>query len=248
MRPPMSPPVVVLTFVLLSPAPSFAQCLLDGSYVSTPAAAYTCAFGLVSWNVQSWNLTISGGQIAVNPVPPGTLPAQLVGTIDCQTGTFSASASIPAGGCTETYTLSGQVQSVAGWTGNFLAQYSGSSCGLAGCVLQNIPVAGALPPTGITPGAGVPSLASLGVGPNPLGETTTLRVQLDRQQFASLVIHDVSGRVVATIVPGQWLDSGEHRYRWERRNRADERVPAGIYFVRLQVGAAERVAKLVVLN
>lgn len=250
MRPLTPLAAVVISIGLLTPASSFSQCLLDGVYVSTPVASYTCGFGFVDWDVQSWEFTISGNVLAVEPVPPGTLPLQLNGTIDCQTGAFSASASILAGpgGCSETYTLSGQVLSIASWSGSFQAQYVGGGCSFAGCGPLSIAISGALTPTGVRPGSGSPGLTRMDVGPNPFGATTTMRVQLESRQSVQLLVHDVSGRVVATLAAGEWLGSGEYEYRWDRRTRDGRQVPAGIYFVRLRTNVSDRVAKLVVLD
>lgn len=246
-RPPVASVVLLGSLFAIS---ARAQRLLDGGYVSTPSPSYTCAFGLVNWSVQTWDILVNGTVLTVSPVPAGSLPSDLSGTIDCQTGAFSASATIPGspGGCTETYTLSGQVQSTSSWSGTFQAQYTGSGCASYGCVTRSFNVAGALTPTGIRSGTGTPSLASLNVGPNPSAGTATLRVQLEEQQFVRLVVHDVSGRLVATVVAGQWLGRGEHRYRWEQRDGVGERVPAGVYFVRLQAGVTEQIARLVVLH
>jgi len=142
--------------------------------------------------------------------------------------------------------LSATVQTIASWSGTFSAQYTGSQCGVAGCVSHTIPVTGALSPTGVAPGA--PSLAWLDIGPNPFGESTTVRVRVVGGQFARLVVHDIAGHTVATLIDGRWLEGGEHEYRWNRRSRGGRRVPAGVYFVRLQTGSTSRVAKLVVLN
>jgi hypothetical protein len=250
MRPLTPLPAVVISIGLLTPASSLSQCLLDGVYVSTPVASYTCAFGFVDWDVQGWEFTISGNVVAVEPSPPGTLPSQLNGTIDCQTGAFSASASIFAGpgGCSETYTLSGQVLSIASWSGSFQAQYVGSGCSFAGCGPVGIAVSGALAPTGVRPGSGAPGLARMDVGPNPFGTTTTMRVQLESRQSVQLLVHDVTGRVVATLAAGEWLESGEYRYSWDRRTRDGGRAATGIYFVRLRTNLSDRVAKLVVLD
>jgi hypothetical protein len=241
---------VFVSLVLLSPISSSSQCLLNGVYDSTPAASYTCAFGTVNWNVQGWEFTLNGSLLTVKPSPRGTLPLQLNGTIDCQSGAFSASASIPGspGGCTETYTLSGQVQSIAGWSGSFQAQYVGASCDLAGCVSASIAVSGALLPTDIRPGSAPPGFARMDAGPNPFGAATTVRILLDSRQSVQLLVHDVSGRVVATLGAGEWLEKGEYQYRWDRRSRDGRQAPTGIYFVRLRTNVTDRVAKIVALD
>jgi hypothetical protein len=242
--------VVFFGFLLLPAVPTYSQCLLDGEYISTPQPSYTCCVGTVAFSIQSWNVTLNGNQISVYPLPAGSLPYPLTGTIDCQLGTFTATAT-RVGGCTETYTLQGQIQSVANWTGTFTAQYAGSACscfGLDACTYQQYSVSGALPPTAVQPGGAPPSIAWMEVGPNPFGANTTMRVHLDKRQFSRLVIYDVAGRQVATLLAGAWLEAGDHEYGWDGQTREGRRAPSGIYFVHLRTDAAERVAKLVVLD
>jgi hypothetical protein len=237
----------IVTLVLSSAAPSFGQCLLPGGYTSTPALSYTCAFGIVHFDIQRWDIAITGNVIKIDVFPGASgfgYPNPLTGTIDCQTGAFTATRVWP-GTCTETYTLTGQVQSIGSWTGTFRAAFTGNCLD---CSTQNYPVSGALPPTGVRPGSAPPLLARLEVGPNPLGASTTMRVHLDSRQDTRLVIRDVTGRAVATLVAGTSLEEGDYEYAWDGRTNEGRRVPSGIYFVQLRTNVAERVAKLVVLD
>jgi len=77
---------------------------------------------------------------------------------------------------------------------------------------------------------------------------TTMRVHLDSRQDTRLVIHDVTGRAVATIVAGTWLEAGDHEFAWDGRTNDGRRAPSGIYFVQLKTNVTERVVKLVVLD
>jgi hypothetical protein len=220
-------------------------------YVSTPSPSYSCAFDLVAFDVDNWHVTVNGSSISIfgSPIASGFGGGinTMTGTIDCQTGSFTATH-VVAGTCTETYTLTGQIQSVASWTGTFTASYSGL-CSIGGpCTNQIFQVSGALPPTGIGPRSATPGAAWLDIGPNPFDSATTVHVGLGHGEFVRLVVHDVSGHAVATLESGEWIERGDHRYRWDGRSNAGARVPAGVYFVRLQAGGAERVAKLVVLD
>jgi hypothetical protein len=250
MRPPRTPLFVIAGFLSSFVVPAYSQCLLNGTYVSTPTANYSCCQGLVSFNVTSWIVSVNGSQISINASPAGP---HMVGTINCQTGAFTATQLLP-GGCTETYTLQGQVQSVGSWTGTFTAQFVGADCscfnGQFGtpCTSQQYSVSGALPPTSVRPGNAPPLLARLEVGPNPLGATTTMRVHLDSRQDTRLVVRDVTGRAVATLVAGTWLEEGDYEFSWDGRTPEGRRAPSGIYFVQLKTNMAERVAKLVVLD
>lgn len=239
----------VISLVLSSAAPSLGQCLLQGGYTSTPALSYSCAFGGAAFNIQRWDFIITGNVIKVVAFPSATGFSQtnpLTGTIDCQTGMFTASRLL-SGSCTETYTLTGQVQSIGSWTGTFRAAFTGGA-NCFDCINRDYPVSGAMPPTDVRSGSAPSLLARLEVGPNPLGASTTMRVHLDSRQNTQLVVRDVAGRAVATLVAGTWLEEGDYEFAWDGRTNEGRRVPSGIYFVQLRTNVAERVAKLVVLD
>ncbi|MBM3287949.1 MAG: hypothetical protein FJY88_11460 [Candidatus Eisenbacteria bacterium] len=89
------------------------------------------------------------------------------------------------------------------------------------------------------PGAGVeeagPSAkASLGLAvPNPFGDRTTLPFALSGPCRARLTIHDVGGRLVATILDAE-VSAGEHDAIWNGRGDAGETLGSGVFFYRLE--------------
>jgi uncharacterized repeat protein (TIGR01451 family) len=79
-----------------------------------------------------------------------------------------------------------------------------------------------------------PTVYSLSTGrPNPFRDRVTIRFDLPAPGEASLVVFDVTGRRVRTIVSGR-LDAGRYAPVWDGRDDAGSRVAAGVYFVRLQ--------------
>jgi hypothetical protein len=62
-----------------------------------------------------------------------------------------------------------------------------------------------------------------------------------------LAIHDVRGRTVWSRVEAPSEARG-FELRWDRRDAAGERVPRGVYFVRMQAGAVEQHRKLTLLR
>jgi hypothetical protein len=68
--------------------------------------------------------------------------------------------------------------------------------------------------------------------PNPFPERTTLTFSLPTAGRATLVVHDVAGRLVERLVSGE-LPAGRHAAVWDGRDQAGRRVAAGVYFVRL---------------
>jgi hypothetical protein len=81
--------------------------------------------------------------------------------------------------------------------------------------------------------------------PNPATGPQSISFALDREIPAVVTVHDVSGRLVETIVDER-LSAGVHTYRWNGMNSAGEEVASGIYFARLKAGARTATEKLVI--
>jgi probable HAF family extracellular repeat protein len=79
------------------------------------------------------------------------------------------------------------------------------------------------------PDPGAPAITSFaGVTPNPARESSRFDFSLARAGHASLVLVDVSGRIVRTLADGAF-DAGPQRIAWDGRDRAGARVAPGIY-------------------
>jgi len=77
--------------------------------------------------------------------------------------------------------------------------------------------------------------------PNPFNPHTTVTYSVARPSLVRLSIHDVSGRLVTTLVD-QWHSPGEHSVAWDGVG-----LGSGLYFVRYVTGA-ESVTQKVVLR
>jgi hypothetical protein len=82
---------------------------------------------------------------------------------------------------------------------------------------------------------GEPALRS--IVPNPFKDRTTLRIELPRQERVRLVVYDVQGRRVRTLIDGL-IGAGAHELAWDSRNEDGGRVEAGIYLVQLDAARA----------
>ncbi len=83
--------------------------------------------------------------------------------------------------------------------------------------------------------------------PNPFNPSTTLTFELPKQMEVELVIYDVLGRKVSTLVKGVQR-AGVHQVLW---NGADERgrsVSSGVYFYRLTTENYTRTLKMVLMR
>ena len=83
---------------------------------------------------------------------------------------------------------------------------------------------------------------ALAIAPSPLRGTARVRFTLPAAAEVDLALFDVSGRRTATLVKGR-AGAGRHEFDWSA-----ERLPAGLYFARLRVGAAVRTETVVRLN
>lgn len=96
---------------------------------------------------------------------------------------------------------------------------------------------GALPQAGLR----VSVLRQAGSG------TARLRFELPAAGRARLTLHDVSGRLVATLSDEDRF-AGTHEVAWSGRSDQGARVAAGVYLARLSAGGAVARARLVVLH
>lgn len=68
--------------------------------------------------------------------------------------------------------------------------------------------------------------------PNPFNPTTTIELALPQDSEVQLVIYDISGRRVRTLVQAV-LPGGFHEIVWDGRNDAGQPVSSGVYLYRV---------------
>jgi endonuclease/exonuclease/phosphatase family metal-dependent hydrolase len=84
--------------------------------------------------------------------------------------------------------------------------------------------------------------------PNPLAGRTTLRLDMARAGYATVMIFDASGRSIATLARGT-LPAGRHDLSWDGRGADGASVGSGIYFVRFTAaGWNAQAVRLVVVR
>jgi hypothetical protein len=83
--------------------------------------------------------------------------------------------------------------------------------------------------------------------PNPFGPETRIRYRLEREAPVRMAVLDAGGRQVRVLVQAN-QPAGSYQVRWDGRDEAAERVTAGVYFYRLQVGSQTEVRKMVIMN
>jgi hypothetical protein len=96
-------------------------------------------------------------------------------------------------------------------------------------------------------GESLPASIQLGpLVPNPTQQGASLRLGLPEQTRIRGDVFDLPGRRVATIATGVY-PAGWHTLAWDGRNRAGSRVSAGVYLLRITVGARALDRRLVVM-
>jgi hypothetical protein len=83
--------------------------------------------------------------------------------------------------------------------------------------------------------------------PNPVRDNTTIRFTLQEPGDILLGVFDIAGRPVRTLAEGS-RGAGAHAVAWNGRDAAGDRVPAGIYFYRLEGAGFDVTRKLVVVR
>ncbi|MBN1824966.1 MAG: carboxypeptidase regulatory-like domain-containing protein [Candidatus Eisenbacteria bacterium] len=83
--------------------------------------------------------------------------------------------------------------------------------------------------------------------PNPFNPTTTIGYSLAAPGSVKITIHDVSGRLVRTLVNGPET-AGTHHAVWNGRNDEGMGVASGVYFSRLVAGGDRETRKMVLIR
>ena len=72
--------------------------------------------------------------------------------------------------------------------------------------------------------------------PNPFNPTTTIQFGIGKRAKVSVVLFDITGRMVATLLDEQ-KEVGVHTVRWDGKNNNGVSVSSGTYFYRLLASA-----------
>ena len=80
--------------------------------------------------------------------------------------------------------------------------------------------------------------------PNPFNPSTTIRYDLSRSMPVSMIIYNMRGEVVVSLVNNEFQTTGNHSLVWNGRDAAGQVVPAGIYLYQMRVGESMAVRKM----
>lgn len=82
---------------------------------------------------------------------------------------------------------------------------------------------------------------------NPIVGPGILNLRLAKAAAVRMEIFDVAGRSVKILHNGQFT-AGQHELRWDTQDERGLDLPSGLYFVRVRVGEANQVRKIVLLQ
>ena len=71
--------------------------------------------------------------------------------------------------------------------------------------------------------------------PNPFNPTTTIRYTLKESQHTKLIIFNILGQKIRTLVKDM-QPAGVHSVKWDGRSDSGETMSSGVYFYRLRSG------------
>jgi flagellar hook assembly protein FlgD len=83
--------------------------------------------------------------------------------------------------------------------------------------------------------------------PNPFNPTTRIEYTLPKAMRAELVVYDLVGRRVKTLVNDD-RHAGQHFVQWDGTNEAGRGVASGTYFYKLTAGEFTKVAKMMLVR
>ncbi len=102
--------------------------------------------------------------------------------------------------------------------------------------------------TSIAGGGDLPARFVLhGNAPNPFNPVTTIRFDLPERAHVRLLVYNVNGRLVRSLVDGD-LTAGRHRIVWDGRDDSGRPAGSGVYLSRLEADANRAVKKMVLLR
>jgi flagellar hook assembly protein FlgD len=83
--------------------------------------------------------------------------------------------------------------------------------------------------------------------PNPFNPSTTVQFELPRLSKVNLVIFDLLGRKVKTLV-NKSVAPGKYEVQWNGRNESGVPVSSGIYILHFRAGKFEQNRRIILLK
>jgi hypothetical protein len=96
--------------------------------------------------------------------------------------------------------------------------------------------------------AAIPTVYALDQNyPNPFNPSTTIRYQIPTDASVNLIIYNVQGQKIRTLVSKE-QKAGYYNVVWDGRNEAGQTVSTGLYLYRVQAGSFVATQKMLMLK
>ncbi len=84
--------------------------------------------------------------------------------------------------------------------------------------------------------------------PNPFNPTTNFKYSLPKAAKVKMVIYDIFGREVSTLINNEMREPGTYVVTWNGRNNMNQQVATGTYFYKMQAAGFEKVMKMLLIK
>ena len=131
-----------------------------------------------------------------------------------------------------------------GYAGIYAYDYYGKPV-----LFDNLVIEEAQIPTGVeSNGSNLPDNFTLSQNyPNPFNPTTTINYGLPKVSDVKLVVYDISGRTINTLVNTR-MGAGYHKVVWNGKTGSGKPVASGVYIYRLELAGMSVTKKLTILK
>lgn len=86
------------------------------------------------------------------------------------------------------------------------------------------------------------------IRPSPAINSTEIEFNLESCGPVTVTVYDATGRTVRQLIDRQPMNAGKHRVAWNCCDGTGERVPEGVYFLKLETSGTEVIKKLPVVR
>ncbi|MBC8400694.1 MAG: T9SS type A sorting domain-containing protein, partial [Candidatus Marinimicrobia bacterium] len=140
--------------------------------------------------------------------------------------------------------LGTEIDSITGWVYHHFGSYADSTTyKLAPLYVNDI----AMPIVGVADNQQPESYALYHNYPNPFNPETQIQFRLAAGEQVKLVIYDIKGRQVRTLVNGEY-NAGHHTVTWDGKNNKGLEVASGMYIYRIKAGSFLASQKMLLLR
>ena len=69
--------------------------------------------------------------------------------------------------------------------------------------------------------------------PNPFNPNTMIQFSVGKDEFISLNIFDINGRLIKSLINNTYYVSGSHKITWDGKSQTGSQAPSGMYIYKL---------------